>query len=89
MVPAEIGCGVALGGGSGVLSAIPWAGARISGAGTWAPGTEGRVPEDGAETVLLGAECRHLVGEVLDLQQKGGVVWGRTNDCQCQLMCDL
>jgi hypothetical protein len=69
MLPAEGGCGVALEGGSAVWSAIPGAGAGISSAGT-------RVPEGGAEAVLLGAECRHLGGEVLDLLQKCGVVKG-------------
>jgi hypothetical protein len=69
MVPAEGGSGVASRGGSAVWSAIPGAGAGISGA-------EGRVPEAGAEVVLLGVESRHLAGEVLDLLQKCGVVGG-------------
>jgi hypothetical protein len=78
VLAAEIGYGVALGGGSAVWSKIPGAGAGISDAGTRVPGAEGRVPEAGAETVLLGAECRHLAGEVVDLLQKCGVVGGGT-----------
>jgi hypothetical protein len=76
MVPAEGGCGVASGGGSAVWSAIPGAGARIRGAGTRVLGAEGRVPEAGSEAVLLGAECHHLAGVVLELVQKCGVDGG-------------
>jgi hypothetical protein len=76
MVPAEGGCGVASGKGSAVRSAIPGAGARIYDAGARVPGGEGSVPEAGAEAVLLGAECHHLSGEVLDLLQKCGIVGG-------------
>jgi hypothetical protein len=61
------------------FSAIPGAGARISGAGRRVPGAEGRVPEAGPEVVLIGTDCRHLAGEVLDLLQKCGVFGGWTN----------
>jgi hypothetical protein len=53
MVLAEDVCGVNPGGGSAVRSAIPVAGAGISGAGI-------RVSGAGAESVLLGAECRQF-----------------------------
>jgi hypothetical protein len=86
MIAAECGCGVASGGESAVWTAIP--GAGIFGGGTRVPGVEGRVPEAGAEAVLLGAECRHLAGEVLDLLQKCGV-GGWTNASQRWLGCDL
>jgi hypothetical protein len=76
MVPAEVGCGVALLGGSALRSVIPGAGAGISGAGTRVPGAEGRVPVAGKKAVLLSAECRHLAVEVLGLLQKCGVVEG-------------
>jgi hypothetical protein len=85
MVPAEGGCGVALGGGSAARSAIPGARVGISGAGTRVPGAEGRVPEAGAKAVLLGAECRHLAGEVLDFLQKCGVIMGWTNASERRL----
>jgi hypothetical protein len=81
MVPTE-GCGVSSRGGSAVRSVIPGAGPWISGAGT-------RVPEAGAVAVVLGAECRHLAREVLDLLQNCGVVGRWTNDSECRLGCDL
>jgi hypothetical protein len=64
------------------------AGAGISGARARFPGAEGRVPEFGAEAVLLGAECRHLAGEVLDLLQKCGV-GGWTYTSELRLGCHL
>jgi hypothetical protein len=57
-----------------VLAAVPGAKAGISGTGMRVSGAEERVPEAGAEAVLLGAECHHLTGEVLDLLLKCGVV---------------
>jgi hypothetical protein len=45
--------------------------------------------EAGAEAVLLGAECRQLAGEVLDLLQKCGVFGWWTNASELQLGCDL
>jgi hypothetical protein len=88
MVPAEGGCGVASGGGSAVWSAIPGAGVRMPCAGTRVPGAEGRVLWAGPETVLPGAECRHLAGEVVDLLQKCGV-GGWTNASERRLGCHL
>jgi hypothetical protein len=46
------------------------------------------VPEAGAETDLLGAECRHLAGEGVDLLQKCGV-GGWTNGSERRLGCHL
>jgi hypothetical protein len=66
-----------------------WARAGIYGAGTRVSGAEGRVPEAGAEVFLLGVKCRHLVGEVLDLLQKCGVVGGWTNASERRLGCHL
>jgi hypothetical protein len=76
MVLTVGGCVVASGGGSAVLVAVPGAGAGITGAGARVPVAERRVSKTGAEAVLLGAECRHLAGEVIDLLQKCGVVEG-------------
>jgi hypothetical protein len=74
VVPAEGGCCVVSGGGSTVLAAVPGCRAGISSAGAGVSGTgvgvsvaEGRVPDGGAEAVPLGAEKRHLSGEVLNL----------------------
>jgi hypothetical protein len=88
-IPAEGGCGVALGGRSAVRSAIHVAVAGTSGAGTRVPGAAGKVPEAGAEVVLLSAECRHLAVEVLDLLQKCGVIGGWTTASEGRLGCDL
>jgi hypothetical protein len=49
----------------------------------------GRIPEAGAETVLLGAECRLLAREVVDLLQKCGVVGWWTNASERRLGCNL
>jgi hypothetical protein len=78
-----------LGRGSAVRAAVPVAGAGISGAGARLPGAEGRVPETDAEAVLLGAECRHLVGKVLDLLRKYGVAEGWTNASDRRLGCHI
>jgi hypothetical protein len=75
MVPAGGGC-VISGGGSAGRTAIPEAEAGILGAGSWVSGAEARVPEAGAKAALLGTECSHLAGEVLDPLQKCGVVRG-------------
>jgi hypothetical protein len=72
MVPAEGGCSVISGGGSADWTAVPGAEVGI-------PGARARVPGAGAEAVLLGVECCHLSGEVLDAPQKFGAVWGWTN----------
>jgi hypothetical protein len=61
----------------------------ISGAGTRILGAERRISDAGAEAVLLGAECRHLAGEVLDLLQKCGVVGGWTNASKRRMGFDL
>jgi hypothetical protein len=89
MIPAEGGCDVVLGRGTAVRAAVPVAGAGISGAGARVLGAEGKVPEAGAESVLLGAECCHLAGEVLSFLQKCGVVGGWTNASERQLGCGL
>jgi hypothetical protein len=49
-------------------------------------GPERRVPEGGEEAVLLGAECRHLPREVLDLLLKCGV---RGRATPASTGCDL
>jgi hypothetical protein len=69
MVPAEGGCSVISGRGSAACTAVPGAGAGI-------PGDEARVPEAGAKAIVLGAECCHLAGEVLNPLQKCSVVGG-------------
>jgi hypothetical protein len=78
-----------LGRGTSVWSAIPGAGVWIPRAGTRVPGAVGKVPEDGVETVLLGAECRHLAREVVDLLQMCGVVGRWTNASKRRLGCHL
>jgi hypothetical protein len=56
VIPASVGCRVILGWGSVARAAGPGAGAGI-------PGTAAKVGQ-------LGAECCHLVREVLDLLQE-------------------
>jgi hypothetical protein len=60
MVPTEDGCGVASGGVSAVWSAIPGSGRLVL--------EPGSLKVRGG--VLLGAECRHLAGEVVNHLQK-------------------
>jgi hypothetical protein len=76
MEPAKSGCRIASGEGSTLREEVPGSRTGISGAGVRVSGAEGRVPEAGTEAVLLGAECRHLAGEVLYLLQQCGVVGG-------------
>jgi hypothetical protein len=59
------------------LAGVPGGGAGIGEAGARVPGAEARVPGVGTKAVLLGAECDHLAGEVLNsLQECGAVSFG-------------
>jgi hypothetical protein len=89
MVTAEGACSIISEGGSATRTAVSGAGAGIPGAGAKVPGAQVRVLEGGAKAVLLGGECCHLAGEVLDPLQKCGVVRGWTNATERQLRCDL
>jgi hypothetical protein len=89
VVPLEGGCCVISGGGSAVLAAVPGAKEGISGAGVGVSGVEGRVPKAGTEVIPLGAECRHLPGEVLYLLLRCSAVGGWFTASGCWLGCDL
>jgi hypothetical protein len=64
-----------------------------SGGGFWgrggSSGAGARVPEAGAEAVLLVTDCCHMAVEVLNLLQKSGVVGGWTSASDRRLGCDL
>jgi hypothetical protein len=50
---------------------------------------EGRVPDAGAEAVLLDVERRHLTGEVLNLLAECSPVVGCSDAGERRLGCDL
>jgi hypothetical protein len=66
VVPAEGGFSVVSGGGSAALAAVPRARTGISGVMVEVSWVGGKVPEAFAGAVFLGAERRHLTGELRD-----------------------
>jgi hypothetical protein len=78
-----------LGDESALQAAVPGARAGISLTGLRVCGAEGRVPEVGAEAALLGSECCHLTGEVLDFLLECDAVEGWCNTSEPRLGCDL
>ena len=79
VVPAETGCGVALGGGSAAGPAVVEGGVETPGTGASVSQQVVGLPEAVAEEVLSGAECSHLAGEFSDLLPKCADVRGFIN----------
>jgi hypothetical protein len=77
MIPTSAACRVISDWGSAARAAGPGAGAGV------------RIPEAGAKAVLLGSDCIHLAGEVLDPLQQCAFLWRWANASECRLGCNL
>jgi hypothetical protein len=88
VVPAEGGFSV-VSGGSAALVAVLRARTGITGVMVEVSWVGGKVSEALAWAVFLGAERRHLMGELQDFLLNCGCVGGWGDTGECQLGCDL